>query len=70
MPNFLKKIQDLPEERKKIILWSIVAVLALILLSWWYKNFKAKIDALQLQSSNPEVISMEREVKSLSSIDQ
>ena len=68
MDNFLKRIQDLPEERKKIILWSIVAVLALILLSWWYKNFKAKLDALKPQGSNPEVISMEQ--KSLPSIYQ
>ncbi|TFG35810.1 MAG: hypothetical protein E4H47_00540 [Parcubacteria group bacterium] len=59
MDNFLKKIQGLPEERRRIILWSIVAVLALILLSWWFKNFKAKVDALQSQTSNPEVVSME-----------
>jgi len=64
MANFLKKIQDLPQERKKIILWSIVAVLAVILFSWWYKNFKAKLDALQSQSSNPEFISMKQEQKS------
>lgn len=67
MDNFLKKIQDLPEERKKTILWSIVAILAFVLLFWWYKNFKAKIDALQPQSSNPEVISM---VKRFSNISQ
>jgi len=70
MANFLKRIQDLPEERRKTILWSIVAVLALILFFWWYKNFKAKLDALKEQSSNPEVISMEWEAKSLSSINQ
>jgi hypothetical protein len=63
MANFFKRIQDLPEERKKIILWSIVAVLALILLSWWFNNFKAKMNALQSQGGNPEVISMERESK-------
>jgi hypothetical protein len=63
MDNYLKKIQDLPEERRKIILWSIVGVLAVILLFFWYKNFKAKLDSLNPQSNNPEFISMEIKAK-------
>jgi hypothetical protein len=58
MANFLKRIQDLPQDRKKIILWSIVAILALFLFSWWFKNFKAKVESLSPQTSNPEVTSI------------
>ena len=53
MDNFLKKIQGLPVERKKIILWSIVAVLALILFLFWFRGFKAKVEKLQSQTSIP-----------------
>lgn len=51
MDNFLKKIQDLPVERKKIILWTIVAILGIILFSWWFKNFKAKVESMQNQTA-------------------
>jgi len=49
MPEFLKKIQSLPEERKKIILWSIVAIIALILFVWWLNNFQTRLQSLQTE---------------------
>lgn len=36
--NFLIKLQGLPEEKKKIILWSIVTVLGLIMAYFWIIN--------------------------------
>ena len=62
MDNLLKKIQALPEERRRVILWSIVGVLALILFSLWYRNFKANLDNLNPQTINPEVVFMEQEI--------
>jgi hypothetical protein len=38
--NFLAKLQNLPEDRKKTILWSIVAILAIIMGVWWFVGFK------------------------------
>lgn len=32
MKNFIKKIQNLPESKKKIILWSVVAAIGLVLI--------------------------------------
>jgi len=42
-----KKIQNLPEEKKKIILWIIVGTVALILLIVWLKRTAIKINNLQ-----------------------
>ena len=42
----LKKIQNLPEEKKKIILWIIVGVVALMLLIVWLKGTFEKIKNL------------------------
>ena len=36
--NFLEKLQKLPEDRKKIILWSVVAVLAVVMGFFWIKG--------------------------------
>ena len=57
MPDFLKKIQNLPEKKKKIILFSIVGILALVLLVWWAKNIQNKIKNL-----NPEDIKKELQI--------
>jgi len=35
--EFINKLQNLPDKQKKIILWSIVAVLGLILGFFWFK---------------------------------
>jgi len=38
MSGFIKKIQNLPERKRKIILWSIVIVTGLSLLIFWFKS--------------------------------
>jgi hypothetical protein len=70
MDNFLKKIQSLPEERKKTILWSIVGVIALILFIWWAGNFKTKIENLNAQGSNLKFPSIQEELKNLPKFNQ
>ena len=34
------KIQELPETKRKVILWVVVAVLGILLFFWWGKNAK------------------------------
>lgn len=41
--RFFKKLQSLPEKTRKVILWSTVIVLALILLVWWVNSIKNRI---------------------------
>jgi hypothetical protein len=42
--NFLDKIRSLPEWQRKIILWVLVGLLALILFGFWIKNVKRKVE--------------------------
>lgn len=41
--KFLQKIQGLPERTRKIILWSLVAVLAAGLLVWWVRKSRQRL---------------------------
>lgn len=36
--QFIKKVQNLSTTKRKIILWSIVIVIGLVLLIFWFKN--------------------------------
>lgn len=38
--KLLKKLQELPQRIRKVILWSVVVVLAFCLLIWWFNNFQ------------------------------
>jgi cytoskeletal protein RodZ len=46
--KLLQKLQGLPEERKKTILWVIVGLIAVALFIWWWNNFQARISGLQI----------------------
>jgi hypothetical protein len=37
---FINKLQALPEKKRKIILWGILVVIALVLLAWWINNIR------------------------------
>jgi hypothetical protein len=50
MADFLKKIQKLPERRRKFIFWSIIIVIGLIFFVFWIKNSQKKLGALQKES--------------------
>ena len=41
--RFLKKLQNLPEKRRKVILWSTIIILALVLLIWWINSIKNRV---------------------------
>ncbi len=51
MKKFLEKIQNLPEDKRKIILWATVVILGLVFFVWYFKNVKLiPIDKEKLQS--------------------
>jgi len=37
---WIHKLQQLPEKKRKIIMWSILVVVALALLVWWVNNIR------------------------------
>lgn len=43
--NILQKIQNLSEAKKKIILWSIVIIFALLLSIWWLRNVRDNLQS-------------------------
>ena len=42
--SFLEKIRELPEKTRKIILWVVLIILALIMLSWWIGRIPERLD--------------------------
>jgi len=47
MKNFLKKIQSLPESKRKMIFWFIIIVLGITLFIFYIKGVDKKIKSLQ-----------------------
>ncbi|MFH1894845.1 MAG: hypothetical protein ABH813_03020 [Patescibacteria group bacterium] len=49
--NILSKIQKLPEDKRKIILWAIVIIIGVGFFVWYFKNIKlTPIDQEKLQN--------------------
>jgi hypothetical protein len=45
--GFLKKLQNLPENKKKVILWVIVAIVAVVLLFVWVDIAAKRLTAIE-----------------------
>ena len=45
----LEKLRNLPLHTRKIILWSVIAILGLGLLVWWLKIAQERLEAFQAQ---------------------
>jgi len=45
--NYLKILQNLPDQQKKIILWAVVAILGLILGSLWINTSLKRLEGLK-----------------------
>jgi hypothetical protein len=44
---FLSKLQNLPLKSRKIIFWSILIILTILLFSWWLKSTFERIKSFQ-----------------------
>lgn len=49
--DFLEKIRKLPLEKRKQILWAVVAILSVSLLGWWFNNFSRKMKEIKAPES-------------------
>ena len=47
MKDFVKKIQNSPEKKRKIILWTIIVVLGICLFIFYVKNINQRIKSFQ-----------------------
>lgn len=71
MRNLLLKIQGLPEFKRKIILWVVIAILALTLLSIYIENAQKRLKGLEMGEIREELQfpSLEEELKKLPKIE-
>ena len=53
--SFLAKIQNLPENKRKIILWSIVIILSLGLFFAWFQILKQKLGQIEKEKIKEEL---------------
>lgn len=65
--NFLNKIQNLPEGKRKTIFWLIIIIVGISLLIWWAKNLETKIKSFKSEKIKEELQlpKLEEELKSL-----
>jgi len=66
--RFLEKIQRLPEKKRKVILWSIVTVLAVSLLFWWLNSFQNRVKGFQKEEFIEELNLPEIEIPQMPEI--
>jgi len=61
--KFLEKLQNLPEGKRKAILWSAVVIIGLCLLIFYIKNIRQKIINFKLEEI--KLPSFQEEIKTL-----
>jgi len=61
--EFIKKLQNLPLWQRKFILWTIVAVLGIILLLLWWKLAKMRLQRIDPSDAvKPFIPTIEQEI--------
>lgn len=45
--DFLEKLQNQPEHIKKLILWSVIIIIAAVLVFFWFRTFLKKIEGFE-----------------------
>lgn len=50
----LEKIQKLPKTKRKIILWTLLVILALVLLNFWLRDLKQRYQGLNIAAPSFE----------------
>lgn len=53
--DFLKKLQNLPEKKRKIILWTVVIILGLFISFFVIKNLQKKLEDFKAEDLKNEL---------------
>lgn len=67
--DFLKKIQNLPEEKKKIILWVIVGFFGVILFFYWIGMTERNLSGFNKEKTMENIKFPEIEEESIKNIE-
>jgi len=55
LDTFLKKIQGLPERKRKIIFWLLIVIISLSLVFFYIKNVQKKLKTFKIEESKKEI---------------
>ncbi len=68
MKSFFTKLQNLPEQKRKIILWSTIIIIGIILFVFYAKNINQKIKNFPRQEfiEKLKIPSLGKEIKNIS----
>lgn len=53
--KFFEKVRNLPESKRKLILWAVVIIIGLSLLTFWLKNLQQGIKSFKVQEFKEEL---------------
>lgn len=53
--SLLKRIQDLPESKRKIILWVFIVIIGLVLFVFYAKNVQKKLKSFEVEKFKKEI---------------
>ena len=53
--EFIKKIQNLPEEKRKVIFWLVVIIIGISLFLGWVKSLEMKIKSFRTEKIKEEL---------------
>jgi len=56
---FFKKIQNLPERKRKIIFWLLMVIISLSLVFFYIKNVQKKLKSLKIEESKKQIPKLE-----------
>ncbi len=65
--KFIERIQNLPEEKRKVIFWLVVIIIGISLFLGWIKSLEMKIKSFRTEKIKEELQlpKLEEELKSL-----
>jgi len=53
--NFLERIQNLPERKRKTIFWLIVIIIGISAFVWWAKNLETRLKSFKSEKIKEEL---------------
>jgi hypothetical protein len=68
--EFIKKLQGLPETQRKIIMWVIVGIFAVVLFSFWFNSLKKNLEKADFSNYLAPLSSSLKDANSEGQVDQ
>lgn len=72
MKDLKQKIKNLPEKKRKIILWTVMILMGLVLAVFYIKNLRERFQDINLENfkEDIQIQSLEKDLKNIPVINQ